>query len=56
MLPAGEESVAVPKSSIMPISVHSWKLDYAYRDIVRGDEKSGRAQSTRINSKQMTRK
>jgi hypothetical protein len=35
MLPAGEESVAVPKSSIMPISVHSWKLDNVYRDIAQ---------------------
>jgi hypothetical protein len=45
MLPAGEESVAVPKSSIMPISVHSWKLDYAYRDIVQWGEREQRAGS-----------
>ena len=50
MLPAGEESEAVPKSSAKPVSVNSWKLDNVYRDIVRVDEESSREQSTRINN------
>ena len=46
-----EAETATPSIS-MPVSVNSWKLDNVYRDIVRGDEESGRGQSKRIKDKQ----
>jgi len=39
MLPAGEESEAVPKSSAKPVSVNSWKLGNVYRDRMRWGER-----------------
>ena len=49
MLPAGEESEAVPKSSAKPVSVNSWKLGNVYRDRMRwGEREQHRAEHKNI--------